>query len=59
MALLVLALANVLWFHLGPWRMRRLVGPSAGLPSSMRLSAALSMLAWIAVLVCGRLIAYV
>lgn len=59
MALLLLALGNVLWFHLGLYRQRREVGPSMGIPSTMRLSAGLSMAGWIAVLICGRLIAYV
>jgi hypothetical protein len=59
MALLLLALANVGWFHLGPYRRRKAVGPSMGIPASMRLSAGLSMIGWIAVLTCGRLIAYV
>lgn len=59
MTLLVLALANVAWFHLGPLRLRRMVGPSVGIPRAMRLSAGLSIAGWVAVLVCGRLIAYV
>lgn len=59
MALLLLALANVLWFHLGSYRRRLEVGPSMGITSPMRLSAALSMGAWVAVLICGRLIAYI
>lgn len=59
MALLVLALANVAWFHLGPLRLRRIVGPSLGIPSLMRVSAALSLVGWLAILACGRLIAYV
>jgi hypothetical protein len=59
MALLALGLANVLWFHLGPWRLRREVGPSIGVLPAMRASALLSLGAWIAVLTCGRLIAYV
>lgn len=59
MTLLVLALLNVAWFHLGPLRLRRTIGPSVGIPASLRASAALSMAGWLAVLVCGRLIAYV
>jgi hypothetical protein len=59
MALLLLALANVAWFHLGPYRQRKAIGPSIGIPPAMRWSAGLSMLGWIAVLTCGRLIAYV
>ena len=58
MALVGLAIANLLWFHHGPARIRRRIGPSIGLPPGLRLSAGLSMLCWIAVLVCGRLIAY-
>jgi hypothetical protein len=53
------ALLNVAWFHLGPLRLRRTIGPRVGIPASMRASAALSMAGWLAVLVCGRLIAYV
>ncbi len=59
MALLALALANIAWFHLGPYRRRKAVGPSMGITPAMRLSAGLSALGWAAVLVCGRLIAYV
>jgi hypothetical protein len=59
MALLALGLANVLWFHLGPWRLRREVGPSLGILPAMRASALVSLVAWVAVLTCGRLIAYV
>ncbi|HMR29639.1 MAG TPA: hypothetical protein PKA13_03140 [Geminicoccaceae bacterium] len=59
MALLLLALANVVWFHLGPYRRHKAIGPSMGIPSSMRLSAGASMVGWIAVLTCGRLIAYI
>lgn len=59
MALLLLALANVLWFHFGPYRRRKQIGPSMGIPSAIRFSAGLSLMAWIAVLTCGRLIAYI
>jgi hypothetical protein len=59
MALLLLALANVVWFHFGPYRRRKAVGPSMGIPPAMRRSAGLSLVAWIGVLTCGRLIAYV
>ena len=59
MALLALALVNTAWFHMGPYRRRRAVGPTMGIPPAMRLSAGLSALGWAAVLICGRLIAYV
>lgn len=59
MALLALALANVLWFRLGPWRLREAVGPSLGVVPAMRASALASLALWVAVLTCGRLIAYV
>lgn len=59
MALLVLALVNVAWFHGGPYRVRKTIGLSVGVPPAMRASAALSMAGWVAILACGRLIAYV
>lgn len=46
LVLIALALANVGLFHLGPLRLRR-------------LWAGLSIAGWLAVIVCGRLIAYV
>lgn len=59
MALLVLALANVAWFHTGPYRLRRQVGVTVGIPRALRVSAIASILGWLAVLACGRLIAYI
>jgi hypothetical protein len=59
MALLAVALANILWFHLGPWRLRKALGPSIGILPAMRVSALASLVVWVAVLTCGRLIAYV
>ena len=43
--LILLGLLNIAWFYAGPWRVRRRVGASAGIPPAMRMSAALSMVA--------------
>jgi hypothetical protein len=59
MGLLAFGLGNVLWFHIGPWRLQRAIGPSLGILPAMRASALLSLLLWVGVLTCGRLIAYV
>jgi hypothetical protein len=59
MLLLALGLGNILWFHLGPWRLRKELGPSIGILPAMRASALASLALWVAVLSCGRLIAYV
>lgn len=48
LALIALALVNVAWFHARAER-----------GSGMRLAAGLSLASWLAVLVCGRMIAYV
>ncbi len=59
MILLSLAACNALWFHMGPyqgvdgWQ----TGNSA--PLAARASAALSLLLWVGVICCGRLLAYV
>lgn len=45
--LIALALANVVWFHV-----------RAGRGSTMRLAAGVSLASWLAVVVCGRMIAY-
>ena len=48
---------NALAFHTGPWRA---VGRWQGrAPPRARLHAALSLLLWLAVIACGRLLAYV
>jgi hypothetical protein len=48
---------NALAFHAGPYRtLERWQG---GAPPSARLHAALSLVLWLAVLTCGRLLAYV
>lgn len=57
LALIAAAGLNALAFHLGPWRVVARWPASA--PPWARLHAALSLLLWIAVIACGRLLAYV
>lgn len=52
LSLIVLALANALALNLGP-------GIANATPRRLRLSAALSLLLWLAVLVSGRFLAFV
>lgn len=57
LALIAAAGLNVLAFHAGPWRA---AGQwQARVPGRAALHAALSLLLWIAVIACGRLLAYV
>lgn len=57
LCLIAAAGANALLFHLGPYR--RVAGWRDGIPAWARLHAALSLLLWIAVITCGRMLAYV
>jgi hypothetical protein len=57
LALIVAAGGNALAFHVGPWRAAALW--QASLRLRARLHAALSLLLWVAVIACGRLLAYV
>ncbi|MDX1605883.1 MAG: hypothetical protein R3202_06795 [Candidatus Competibacterales bacterium] len=60
LALIGAGLLNVLWVHRSrAWRrvVDESVAPQRG--SSLRLAGAVSALSWLAVLLCGRLIAYV
>ena len=59
MTLLMLAGANALWFRVGPYQ--NVEGWDSGVqaPASARLSAGLSLLLWVGVISCGRLLAYV
>ena len=57
--LIVLALANVAWMHAGPLRRHRLLARSTGMLPELRATAAVSLVVWVLVLACGRLIAYV
>lgn len=56
LALIGAAGVNALAFHLGPWRAAGRWSQQA--PMRARLHAALSLLLWIAVIACGRLLAY-
>jgi hypothetical protein len=58
MVLVPLAVANALAFQAGPFRRLR-AEPSAPVPPVAKAFAASSLALWIAVIVCGRLIAYV
>ncbi|MGO4474849.1 DUF6644 family protein [Massilia sp. 2TAF26] len=57
LVLIAVAGLNALAFHLGPWRVGD--GWPGGAPLRARLHAALSLLLWLAVIACGRLLAYV
>ncbi len=57
LALIVAASLNALAFHIGPWRVGARWQERA--PLRARLHAALSLLLWLAVIACGRLLAYV
>jgi len=57
LALIGAAALNAALFHVGPWRGAGLDAGAA--PPRARIQAACSLLAWIAVIVCGRLLAYV
>ena len=56
MGLVMVAGSNALAFHLGPWWR----SGGAGMPTvAARVHAAVSLLVWIAVITCGRMLAYV
>ena len=59
MTLLMAGGANALWFHLGPYRTVALWDSSVPAPPAAKASAALSIALWLAVICCGRLLAYV
>lgn len=57
LCLIAAAGVNALLFHLGPYR--GAAGWQDGIPGWARLQAALSLLLWMAVITCGRMLAYV
>lgn len=57
LGLVAVAGLNALAFHAGPWR--KAAGWAEAVPVRARLHALLSLLAWVAVIACGRLLAYV
>ncbi len=58
LALLATAAANVAFFHMVPYRSVRQWDVTGAAPGAARAAAALSIVIWIAVITCGRLIAY-
>lgn len=56
LVLIALGLINVLLFHYGPWGNIAAWGEKP--PRAARVAAAASLLFWIGVVICGRLIAY-
>lgn len=58
LALIALAGANALWFHLGVYRSVERWNTETTAPGIARLQALLSMLLWVSVIMCGRLLAY-
>ena len=58
LGLLASAAANVAFFHLGPYRSVQGWNVEVRAPGAARAAAALSIAIWIAVISCGRLIAY-
>ncbi len=57
LALIGLAAANALWFHLGPYAVVDRWDTAAA-PVPAKAAAALSLALWPAVIACGRLLAY-
>ena len=54
--LLFTAHGNALWFRAGPYQDVKNWDTGAGVPLQARLSAGLSLLLWVAVISCGRLL---
>jgi hypothetical protein len=59
MVLLMLAATNAAAFHLGAFRNVELWNQGTTAPRSARLHSAASLLIWLGVITCGRMIAYV
>jgi hypothetical protein len=58
MLLIMVAAINAAMFHMGPYRSVDQWDALVSAPFSAKLHAALSLLIWIAVISCGRLLAY-
>lgn len=56
-AAIVIAILNLAAFHAGSFR--RIAGWAGQVPATARLAAGISVLAWLAAVVCGRFAAYV
>lgn len=59
MLVLMLAGCNGIWFHIGPYQSVAQWDTGVRAPAAARISAVLSLLLWIGVISCGRLLAYV
>jgi hypothetical protein len=58
MALLLAAAMNAAFFHTGPYATVKTWDTSAPAPPLAKISVALSLVIWVAIISCGRLIAY-
>ena len=58
LTLLSLAACNALWFHVGPYQGVSTWQTKLSPPIAAKASAALSLLLWLGVICCGRLLAY-
>ena len=58
MALLVTAGMNMAYFHTGPYQTVKEWDVEARAPISARISVTLSILLWLSIIACGRLLAY-
>ncbi|MBP8294625.1 MAG: hypothetical protein KAX84_00870 [Burkholderiales bacterium] len=58
MTLLMVAGVNALWFRVGPYQSVGSWDTGICAPLAARLSAGLSLLVWVGVISCGRLLAY-
>ena len=56
--MLSLAACNALWFHIGPYQGVNNWQTNANTPLAAKASAALSLLLWVGIICCGRLLAY-
>lgn len=58
MTLIALAGLNALWFHLGAYRDASSWDNYRGAPAKAKVATALSLVLWLGVISCGRLLAY-
>jgi hypothetical protein len=59
LSLIFAAGINAVFFHLGPYRSVDSWNVGVATPPSARLHAALSLMIWLGVIACGRLLAYI
>ena len=58
LSLIFAAAINAVFFHLGPYRSVESWNAGVATPRSARVHAALSLMIWLGVIACGRLLAY-